>query len=161
MREASTDLQLPLVKGGIGAGAPARGPVAQGVGAVLVDERHGRHGVADGLAHLLAIGVQDEPRDQGVAEGQGVELELAAHDRREEPRADDVVGLGPEVHREDPLEEVGTPAPADLGRERTRGPGVHDVGVADEAARLSALLLAVAGGDVTRGIDREPLLVGE
>ena len=41
-------------------------------------------------------------------------------------------------------EQVGVVAPAggDLRRQRRGGPGVHDVGVADEAAGLAALVVA-------------------
>ena len=90
-------------------------------------------------------------------------LELGADHGREQPGADDVVGLGPEVHREDPAEEVRVvlPSGGDLRGERGGGPGVHDVGVPDEASRLPALVLAVALGHVGRRIDRQAALVGE
>ena len=54
------------------------------------------------------------------------------------------MGLGAQVHGEDPGEQVGVvlPAAGDLRGQRRRGPGVHDVGVADEPARLAALVLA-------------------
>ena len=87
-------------------------------------------------------------------------LEVGADDGGEEPGADDLVRLRAERHREDAGEEVVVLAPAagDLRGQRRGGPGVHDVGVGDEAAGPAPLLLAVAGGDVDRRIDRQPLL---
>ena len=41
------------------------------------------------------------------------------------------------------------PAAGDLRRQRRRRPGVHDVGVADEAAGLAALVVGVARADVS------------
>ena len=102
--------------------------------------------VALGLRHLLAVGVEDEAGDQRVRPRGGVVLEVRADHAGEEPGADDVVGLGAQVHREDPLPQVvvGLPAAGDLRGERRGRPGVHHVGVADEAARLAALVLGVA-----------------
>ena len=65
---------------------------------------------------------------------------------REQPRADDVVRLRPQVHRERPREQSPDrrlPAADDERRQRRRRPGVHDVGIADESARLVALVGAV------------------
>ena len=107
------------------------------------------------LLIFLRSGSRIQPEMSGVLERQGVVLEVAAHDRREQPGADDLVGLGAQVHREDPVEEVGAPVAGDLGRERARGPGVHDVGVADEATGLVALRLDVAGRHVARRVDRQ------
>src|SRR5205807_435798 len=58
------------------------------------------------------------------------------------------------------VEQLGVlPRPRDdLRAERGRRPRVHHVGVADEAARPVALLLAVAVGDIRRWVDRKLLL---
>ena len=120
---------------------------------MLFEQGQRGHHVAFGLTHLLAIGVEHPARDQRVLKGQAVVLEVAAYDRGEEPRANDLVGLEAKVHGKDVLEELGAPAPGDLGGERTRGPGVHDVGVTHEALGLEALGLLVASGHVARGVD--------
>ena len=105
--------------------------------------------VADGLAHLLAVGVEYPARDQGVRKRKTVELQVASHDRGEKPGADDLVGLQAKVHRKDALEEFAAPVSRDLRRERTRGPGVHHVGIADEAEGFAALALLEAEGRLT------------
>ena len=94
---------------------------------------------------------------------QAAVLELGAHDGGEQPGADDVVGLGPQVHGEDPGEEVGVvlPPAGDLRGERRGGPGVHDVGVADEPAGLAPLVLGVAVGHVGRRVDGQAVLGGQ
>ena len=50
--------------------------------------------------------------------------------------------LRPQIHRERLREQIRIVGPAahDLRRQRRGGPGVHDVGIADEAARLPALI---------------------
>ncbi len=86
-----------------------------------------------------------------------VVLEVRADHPAEQPGADDVVGVGAQVHREDPLPQVLVvePAAGDVGGERGRRPGVHHVGIADEAAGLAALVLAVAGRCRRRRVERE------
>ena len=93
------------------------------------------------------------PRDRAV-------LQMRAQHRREQPRADDVVRLRTQVHREGAGKQIliALPAGDQLRRHRRRGPGVHHIGVADEAAGLTALRLGVALGHVGRGIDRQPRL---
>ena len=145
-REAAPDLHLLVVDRGVVAEARARRPVAHGVGRVPL-EHLGRHDhVALGLRHLLAVGVEHEAADRRVRPRQRVVLEVSAQHRVEEPGADDVVGLRAQVHREQPLEQVGVVLPprGDLRRERRRRPRVHDVGVADEPAGRAALLGRVA-----------------
>ena len=75
----------------------------------------------------------------------GVVLVVRAHHPGEQPGADDVVRVGAQVEREDPAEQVlvGLPAARDVRGQRRGRPGVHDVGVADEAAGLAALRLVV------------------
>ena len=97
--EAPADLHLPGVVGGVGAEATGGRPVAHRVGAVSLDDVLGRLGVALGLAHLLAVGVEDPAADRGVAPRHRAVLVVRAHDRGEEPGADDVVGLRAQVHR--------------------------------------------------------------
>ena len=72
------------------------------------------------------------------------------------------MGLGAQVHRKRALEEVGVALPArhELRAHRRRGPRVHDVGVADEPARLAPLLLLVARGRVGGRVDGEALFAG-
>ncbi len=127
---------------GVVAEAGAGRPVADGVGRVLLEDLRRHDHVALGLRHLLAVGVEHEPADRGVRPRQRVVLEVGAQHRVEEPGADDVVGLRPQVHREHPREQVGVvfPPSGDLWRERRRRPRVHDVGVArrNRRARLAA-----------------------
>ena len=51
--------------------------------------------------------------------------------------------------------------PGDLWRERTGRPGVHDVGVTDEAVGLIALGFVESLRRVTRRVDRQVLKCGE
>ena len=92
-----------------------------------------------------------------------VVLVVGADHAGEQPGADDVVRLGAQVHREDPLPQVvvGLPAAGDLRGQRRGRPGVHHVGVADEAARLAALVLGVALGRPRGRVERQLLLAGE
>ena len=80
----------------------------------------------------------------------------------EEPRADDLGPLGAQVHGERTGEAVGVvlPAAGDLRGERRGGPRVHDVGIADEAARNAPLIGGEAGRDVARRVDGKRRLVG-
>ena len=90
--------------------------------------------------------------------GDGAVLEVRADDAGEEPGADDVVRLGAQVHREHapPQVVVALPAAGDLRRQRRGRPGVHHVGVADEAARLPALRpRRTRGGTSVRRVDRQ------
>src|SRR6478609_7289125 len=165
--EPAPDLHLAGVVGGVGAEATGGRPVAHRVGAVGLDDVFGRLGVALGLAHLLAVGVEDPAADRGVLPRRHAVLEVRARHRGEEPGADDVVPLGTQVVGEDAREErlvrpepvaVGGaladgPAGGDLRRQRRRGPRVHDVGVGDEATGLAALGLLVAFGHVDLGVD--------
>ena len=148
--QATADLDLGLLEGRVQAQAGRAGPVAHGVGAVLLQQAHGGDDIALRLGHLLVVGVQDPARQAGVPPRQGRELQVRAHHRREQPGADDVLALRTQVHRVDPAEEVliGQPARGQLGRQGRGGPGVHDVELADEAAGLAALVLGVAGRDV-------------
>ena len=93
----------------------------------------------------------------------GMVLEVRADHAGEEPGPDDVVRLGAQVHREDALPQVvvGLPAAGDLRRQRRGRPGVHHVGIADEAAGLAALVLGVAAGSERRRVDRQVGLAGE
>ena len=89
--------------------------------------------------------------------GHDAVLEVGADHAGEQPGADDVVRVGAQVHREDALPQVvvGLPAAGDVRAERGGGPGVHHVGVADEAAGLAALLLGVAPRSLGRRVDRQ------
>ena len=51
------------------------------------------------LGHLLAIRVHDEPGDRGVRPRSAIVFERTAQHRREQPRADDVLTLRPQVER--------------------------------------------------------------
>ena len=159
--QAPADLDLGLLEGRVQAQAGRAGPVAHGVGAVLLQQAHGGDDVALRLGHLLVVGVQDPPGQAGVPPRQGRELQVRAHHRREQPGADDVLALRTQVHRVDPAEEVliGQPARGQLGRQGGGGPGVHDVELADEAAGPAALVLGVAGRDVGGGVHRQLGLV--
>ena len=84
----------------VGARPAAGGPVAHAVRAVLLEQRHRRHHVALGLRHLLPIGIEHPAGDRRVLPRQRIVLQLRAQDGVEQPRADDVVRLRPQVHRE-------------------------------------------------------------
>ena len=142
-RQAPADLHLADIEGGVGAGATRCGPVADSIGSVLIEQAHRRDDVALGLAHLLAIGVEDPPADRRVAPGQAIELKVAAHHGREKPGADDLVCLRAQIHGEDarPQILIAAPATGDLRAQRRRRPGIHDIRVADEATGLAALIL--------------------
>ena len=148
------------IERGVGARPAARRPVAHAVRAVLLEQRHRRHDVALRLRHLLAIGIEHPARDRRVRPRQRVVLEVGAQHRVEQPGADDVVRLRPQVHRERPREQIRIVRPAadDLRRQRRGRPGVHDVGIADEPARRAALIGAIARRHVGRGIDRQLIL---
>jgi hypothetical protein len=84
-------------------------------------------------------------------------FEVRAQDGGEQPRANDVVRLRTQVHREHAREQVGIvePAARDLRRHRRGRPGVHDVGITGEAPRLVALVGGIALRRVGGRIDRE------
>src|SRR5699024_8819286 len=107
-------------------------------------------GVALGFRHLLAVRVEDPPRDRCVVPRQAVVFGVRPHHGGEQPGADDVVRLGAQVHREHLGEELVVPLPltGQLRGERRRRPRVHDVGVAGETAGLATLVLGITGGDV-------------
>ncbi len=130
------------VERGVGSGTAARRPVPHAVGAVLLEQRHRRDDVALGLRHLLAIRIEHPARERRVPPRQRVVLEVRAQDRVEQPRADDVVRLRPQIHRKHAREQLRIVEPPrdDLRRHRRRRPRVHDVRIADEAAGLIALL---------------------
>ena len=161
-RQAAPDLHLAFVERGVGAGSAVGGPVAHGVCAVGVEQVHRRHHVALRLGHLLAVGVEDPARQRAVPPRRRAVPEMAAHRGGEQPRPDDVVALGAHVHRvgAGPQVRVFAPAAGDLRGQRRRGPGVHHVVIADEAARLAALRLVVASGHVAAGIDRQGAVFG-
>ena len=153
--ETPADLHLAVIEGCVGSGPAVRRPVAHGVRAVLVQQvQRGDH-VALGFGHLLAVRVQDPTAQGAVGPRCRVGLEVGAHGCREQPRPDDVMCLGAQVHGVGAGVEVLVlfPAAGDLRGERRGGPGVHDVAVADESARLTAPGLVVAGGGVRRRVD--------
>ena len=91
-----------------------------------------------------------------------VGLEVGPHRGGEQPGTDDVVTLGPEVHRVGALIEVRIllPAADDLGGERRGGPGVHHIRVADEPTRRPPLGLVVASRSVGGRVDGQGVLGG-
>ncbi len=157
-REATADLHLAGVVGGVRAETARGRPVAHGVGAVGHDDVLRGLGVALGLAHLLAVRVEDPAADRRVTPRRHAVLEVGPRHRGEEPGADDVVRLRAHVVGEERGEErlVGAeavglgralahrPAGGDLRRQRRRRPRVHDVGVGDETTGHAALALVVA-----------------
>ncbi|CAB4858439.1 unannotated protein [freshwater metagenome] len=71
------------------------------------------------------------------------------------------MGLRSAVHREYAAPEVwvALPAAGDLGGQRTGGPGVHDIGVAHEPARLAALGFGETGRRVAARVDGQVALL--
>ncbi|MPN19991.1 hypothetical protein SDC9_167367 [bioreactor metagenome] len=145
-REPASDLHLGLVERRIHPGTSHRRTPAHRVGAELVEDLRRDDDIALRLAHLLAIRVDDEARDSGPAPRQLVLFQMAAHHPAEQPGADDVVGLWGQVHREGQLPQIGVTLPTtdDLRGQRAGCPGVHDIGVGDEAARPAPLRFVVA-----------------
>ncbi len=66
--------------------------VAHGVGAVGLDDVHRVDAVALGLAHPLAIAVEDVGVDEDVGEGDVAQVVLARQDHPRHPERDDVAG---------------------------------------------------------------------
>ena len=153
--QASADLHLPGVVGGIGAEPAAGRPVPHRVGTVLDDDVLGRDDVALGLGHLLALGVEDPAADGGVRQGT---LSCSKWARTTVAKSQVRMMSWPWGRRSmgksrSKSSGVVAPADGDLRRERRRGPGVHDVGVADEAAGLAALGLVVPARRLGRRVD--------
>ena len=153
-REASTDLHLRFVDRGVGAGSARRRPVAQRVGAVLLEQRHRRRRRCRATcSSSCGRGRGPNPRSgrslkgrlscskwlRTTVENSQVRMISWAWGRRSMGKT--------RSNRSVPQ------WPGDLGRQRTGGPGVHDVGVADEAVGLVALGLVVARGHVARRVD--------
>ena len=92
---------------------------------------------------------------------QPVVLEVGPGYGGEQPGADDLVGLGAQVHGEGAGEQVGVVLPVTgyLRAQRGGGPGVHHVGVGGEPAGVVPLVLGVAGRRVGGGVHREGGLV--
>ena len=86
-------------------------------------------------------------------------MEHRLGDRVEGPGPDDLVALGANVRREELGVALGVELPmrTNLGRQRAGEPGVEDVFLAEETARLSALRLVEAAGHVRGRIDRQPV----
>ena len=161
--EPAADLHLALVELHVHAGPAVGRPVAHGVGPMAF-EQGGRivgH-VAGRLRQLLAVGIDDEAGDRRVLPRKLAVEVVRAHHGGEQPGADDLVGLGAQVHREGALEQVLVVSPAahDLRGERRRRPGVHHVGIGREAAGLVALGLLVAGCGDGGGVDGQRRLIG-
>ena len=89
--------------------------------------------------------------------GEFIVFKVRANNGGEQPRPDDLVGLGSHVHGEYAVEEIliALPAASNLWSQRTGGPGVHDVGVAHETIGLIALILGESGRNVAAGVDRQ------
>ena len=162
-REPLADADDLGIEGGVGAEAVARRPVAVGVGRVLAEEVLRRDHVPLRLGHLLAVGIEPPAADGDVPPRDSALVEPGLDDGVEGPGADDVVRLRAQVHREHPPMPVGIAAPPrdDLRRERGGRPGVHHVGIADEAARLAALLLAEPARRRRQWIERQVGRFGE
>ena len=158
-RQPPADLHLAVVERRCRCPAgPLARPVAHRVGAVLLEQVDRGDDVALGLRHLLAVRVEDPAGDRGVASTAACRARSARGRRGEQPGADDLVapaGAGPSGRSRREQVGVALPAADDLRGQRRRRPGVHDVGVADEAAGLAALVLGVAGGRVGRRVDRQ------
>ena len=155
-------LHLPLVNRGVGARPAVGRPVAHGVRPVAGQHVDGGDDVALGLGHLLAVRVEHPAAEGAVGPRCRVGLEVGPHRGGEQPGTDDVVTLGPEVHRVGALIEVRIllPAADDLGGERRGGPGVHHIRVADEPARRPPLGFVVASRSVGGRVDGEGVLSG-
>ena len=85
--------------------------VAEGIGAVLLQDGDGVDDVPGGGVHRGPVGGHDEPVDHDVLPGDGVLDLLRPEYGVERPGPDDVVALGPEGHGEELLVELGVPLP--------------------------------------------------
>ena len=61
---------------------------------------------------FLRSGSRTQPEMAASVHGRHAVLELGPHDGGEQPGPDDLVGLGAQVHGEDPGEQVGVVLPA-------------------------------------------------
>src|SRR5512144_434810 len=94
--------------------------------------------VAAALRHLFAIWIEDPTADDNVVPGHGFLMEIGFNDCVERPGADDLVALRANIHWEKLLVALGIfgPMTRDLRGQRTRGPGIHNIRITDEAVRL-------------------------
>ena len=158
MAERLADLHLANdVKGGVRARATGCCPVADGIRAVLVEHLHRASQRCPWTCSFSCDrGPGSSRRSPRVAQGSSSFSKVRANDGGEQPRPDDLVGLGSHVHGEYAVEEIliALPAASNLWSQRTGGPGVHDVGIAHETIGLVALVLGVAiGRHVAAGIN--------
>ena len=144
---------------------PRGRPVAHGVGAVLLEHVLGRHDVALGLGHLLAVRVEDPAGDRRV---------LPRHARRARGAARTTVENSQvrmmswpcgrrsngKTFANSVVRRRRAQPPGDLRGQRRGGPGVHDVGVADEAAGHAALATRRSPAARRRRVDRQLVLGG-
>src|SRR5690554_527068 len=90
----------------VGAEGGAARPVADGIGAVALDQLQGYHGgVPLRLAQLAARWVEGVAGEHHRLPGELAEVEVGLDDGVEGPGANNVVGLGPQLHWEEPLVE--------------------------------------------------------
>src|SRR4030095_12750825 len=99
--------------------------------------------VAAALGHFLTIRIEDPPADDDVVPGHRFLMQIGFNDCIKRPGADDLVALWTNVHGKKfavTFRVIG-PMTCNLWGQRTRGPGIHDVRIADKAVRLASCRL--------------------
>ena len=74
-------------------------------------------------------------------------MQIGLNDCIERPGTDDLVALWTDIHGKKFAVAIGIVGPmtCNLRGQRTRGPGIHDIGIADEAVRFASRRLVEAG----------------
>ena len=107
----------------------------------------GRDDVAAALRHLFAVRIKNPSADDDVVPRHGVLMQIGFNDCIERPGTDDLVALRTDIHGKKFAMSLGIVGPmtCNLRGQRARGPGIHDIGIADEAVRLASCRLVEAG----------------
>src|SRR5262249_2694534 len=102
--------------------------------------------IAPAFGHLLAVWVKDPAADDHVVPRDPPLMQVGFHNRVERPGTDDLVALWTDVHGEQLLVPLGivNPMTHNLWAQRTRGPGVHHIRIANETIRLASHCLVKA-----------------
>src|SRR4029450_9993231 len=103
--------------------------------------------VTTALGHLFPIRVEYPSADDNVVPGHGFLMQRGFNDCIKRPGADDLVALRTDVHWKQFAMPLGIvdPMTCNLWGQRARGPGIHDIRIADKAVRLASCRLVKAG----------------
>ena len=117
----------------------------------------GRDDVAAAFRHLLAVRIKNPSADDDVVPRHGLLMQIGLNDCIERPGANDLVALRTDIHGKQFAVSLGIVGPMtrNLRSQRARGPGIHDIGIADEAVRLASHCLVEAGRRLGERIHRK------